>query len=562
MRKYTIGIDFGTLSGRALLVDVETGEELATDVVEYSHGVMNESLPDGTPLKPDWNLQYPEDYLDVLRISIRNVMKKAGVSAGEVIGIGIDFTACTMLPIKKEGTPLCFEEKYSSHPNAYVKLWKHHSAQLYADRMTDIAIQSGETFLKRYGGRISSEWMFPKIWQTLDEDPEVYHATDLFIEASDWIVYILTGKLVRNTSSAGAKGMWDQRTGYPSKTYFKKLDPRLENIIEEKFYGDVLPVGTKAGEITKKAAELTGLLPGTAVSIGNLDAHGATIGSKIYQPGNMLIMMGTSSCHELICKEEKDVPGICGYVYGGIMPGYFGYEAGQSSVGDEFAWFVNNATPYEYKKKADAQGISIYDYLNSLASVKKVGETGLVSLDWWNGNRSILTNGNLSGMIVGYTLLTKPEDIYRALLESTAFGTRKIVEDFKVHGVPVDNIVISGGIAQKNPFAMQIYSDVLDCDIHISGSKQNAALSAAIWGAIAAGEKRGGYDRISEAAEAMGKLSATVYHPDIKNHELYNRLYEKYTVLHDYFGKENPNLMKDLKLMTEESMKSGRKKNA
>lgn len=548
MEKYTVGIDFGTLSGRCLIVNVETGKEEATSVLEYEHKVMSETLPDGTRLGVDWHLQHPGDYLSVLRTTIREAMCKAGIEARQIIGVGIDFTGCTMLPIKKDGTPLCFQEKWKRNPNAYVKLWKHHSAQPYADKMTEVALKRNEKFIWRYGGKISSEWMFPKIWQTLDESPEVYEDTDAFLEAADWIVMQLIGKLIRNSCAAGAKACWHKQDGFPSDAYFKDLDPRLEHIIEEKFWGPVKSIGTRAGLLTKKGADLTGLLEGTPVAVGHFDAHGATVGAKVTGPGRMLIMMGTSSCHELMCTEERQVPGICGYVEDGIVPGYFGYEAGQSCVGDHFAWLIENFLPSSYEKAAEKVGMNIYEYLNKLAAKKKVGENGLLALDWWNGNRSVLVDGNLSGMMLGFTLNTKIEDMYRALIEATAFGTRKIIETFVEYEVPVEEIIVAGGIAEKNPFMMQIYADVTGRPIRIAGSKQNAALSSCIWGALAAGKQNGGYDNVEEAADRMGNLQDKVYSPNDENRAEYNKLYHEYEKVHDYFGRGQNNVMKKLKM--------------
>lgn len=547
LKKYTVGIDFGTLSGRCLLADVENGQEAAVSVLEFPHQVMSEQLPDGTPLMIDWHLQHPQDYLDVLAHTVRAVLKEAGVLPEQVIGVGVDFTSCTMLPILKDGTPLCFLEEFRSQPNAYVKLWKHHSAQPWADRMNKVAHERGETFIHRYGEKISSEWMFPKILQTLEESPQVYKRADAFLEATDWIVMKLTGKLIRNSCSAGAKACWHKRDGFPSKEYFKALNPEFEHVIEEKFWGEVRSIGTRAGELTKEAAALTGLLEGTPVAVGHLDAHGATIGAKVTGPGKMLIMMGTSSCHEIMCETEHLVPGICGYVEDGIVPGYFGYEAGQACVGDHFSWFMENCLPSSYEEKAKKAGKTVYAYLDELAAAKEVGENGLIALDWWNGNRTVLVDGTLSGMLVGCTLLTRPEDIYRALMEGTAFGTRKIVETFEEYGVPVEEIIIAGGIAQKNPFMMQMYSDVTGRPIRIAGSKQNAALSSCIWAAVAAGKENGGYDEVSEAADKMGSLLDKEYLPDMKNKKAYDALYAEYETLHDYFGRGENQVMKRMK---------------
>ncbi|HHW49241.1 MAG TPA: ribulokinase, partial [Clostridiaceae bacterium] len=320
-KKYSIGIDFGTQSGRSVLVEVDTGREVATAVKYYPHGVIDEYLPDGvTRLEPDWALQHPQDYLDVLTETIPAILKESGVSPDDVIGIGIDFTACTMLPIKEDGTPLCFIDEYKSNPHAYVKLWKHHAAQDEANKLNEIAEKRGEEFLALYGGKISSEWFIPKVWQILNEAPEIYEAADKFIEAADWTVMQLTGQERRNSCTAGYKAIWNKRKGYPSNEFFKALDPRLENVIDEKMSRDIYPLGSKAGELTEAAAKMTGLKAGTAVAVANVDAHVAVPAVGIVEPGKMLMIMGTSTCHMLLGNEEKMVPGICGVVEDGIIP--------------------------------------------------------------------------------------------------------------------------------------------------------------------------------------------------------------------------------------------------
>lgn len=547
MAKYTIGLDFGTLSGRALLVDVKTGEELASSTHEYSHGVMDKTLPNGKRLSLDWALQHPQDYLDVLSTAIPAVLKQSGVSPDDIIGVGVDFTACTVVPIKSDGTPLCLIEQYKDDPHAYVKLWKHHAAQDKANKLNEIAEQMGEEWLSRYGGKISSEWMFPKIWQVLDEAPQIYNEADYFIEASDWMVWQLTDVHTRNACTAGFKAIWHKQKGYPDKEFFKSLDPRLENVVEEKLSTDITPIGQRAGEITKKAAELTGLNVGTAVAIAHADAHVCFPAVKIDGPGKMLDIIGTSSCHLVLSEEEHKVPGICGVVEDGIVPGFFSYEAGQNCVGDTFAWFVENCVPIEYHDKAKSKGISIHEYLTQKAENLKAGENGLVALDWLNGNRSTLVDVDLTGTIVGITLQTKAEDIYRALIEGTAYGTRKIIETFRENGVPVNEFFASGGIAQKNPLVMQIYADVINMPVKVGGGSQGPALASAIFGAVAAGAERGGYDDVFVAGQAMGKLDNKVYYPNPDNVTVYNQLYREYSRLYDYFGIEYKDIMKRLK---------------
>lgn len=547
-KKFTIGVDYGTQSGRTVLVDIETGEELAIAVKIYPHGVMDEYLPDGTTkLAQDFALQHPQDYLDVLSETIPAVIKASKVKAEDVIGIGIDFTACTMLPTLKDGTPLCFLENYKTNPHSYVKLWKHHAAQDEANKLNKIAEERGEDFLKRYGGKISSEWLVPKVWQILNEAPEVYKTADKFMEATDWVIMQLCGEEKRNSCTAGYKAIWHKQSGYPSKEFFKALDPALENLIEEKLSTDIYPIGAKAGEITEKASKLTGLLPGTAVAVANVDAHVAVPAVGITDEAKLLMIMGTSTCHILLGTEEKLVPGMCGVVEDGVIPGYKGYEAGQSCVGDHFEWFVENCVPAVYVKEAADRKLNIHELLTEKASKLKVGESGLLALDWWNGNRSVLVDVDLTGMILGCTLLTKPEEMYRALIEATAYGTRMIVETFRENGVPVKELYAAGGIAEKNRLMMQIYSDVTNMEIRIAASPQAPALGSAMFGALAAGSEKGGYSTIVDAAKHMAKVKEEFYSPIPDNVEIYNKLYKEYKILHDYFGRGENNIMKRLK---------------
>lgn len=552
MEKYTIGVDYGTLSGRAVLVNARTGEEKADAVYEYPHAVMDEQLPCGVKLGTDWALQHPQDYLDVLAHTIPEVLQKAGVSADDVIGIGTDFTACTILPTKRDGTPLCFLPQYEREPHAYVKLWKHHAAQDKANRLNEIAAARGETWLQNYGGKISSEWAIPKIWQVLDEAPEIYAAADRFIEAADWIIWQLCGKETRNSCTAGYKEIWNKRAGYPSPDFFKALDPRLENVVQDKLGTVITPLGSRAGALTEEAAALTGLRPGIAVAVGNVDAHVCVPAVGIDGPAKMLAIMGTSTCHIMMGTEEKQVPGMCGVVEDGVMPGYFGYEAGQSCVGDHFAWFVENCVPAAYEEEARAQGKNIHVYLTEKAEKLRPGESGLLALDWWNGNRSVLVDVDLTGMMLGMTLATKPEEMYRALIESTAYGTREIVENYRANGVPVEEFYASGGISQKNAMAMQIYADVLNMPIKIAGSAQGPALGSAIFASVAAGEAAGGYDDIFAAARAMGRTKNLVYTPIPENAAVYDKLFAEYVTLHDYFGRGANDVMKRLKAIKKE----------
>ena len=547
MGKYTIGIDYGTLSGRAVLVEVGSGREIASAMLEYPHAVMDTQLPCGKKLGHDWALQHPQDYVDVLAHTIPQVLRESGVSPADVIGIGTDFTACTVLPVKDDGTPLCFLPEFAENPHAYIKLWKHHAAQDKANQLNEIAAARGEKWLQNYGGKVSSEWLFPKLWQVLDEAPEVYAAMDHFVEAADWVVWQLTGVQTRNSCCAGYKALYNKKTGYPSKDFFRALDPRLENVIEEKMSCPVTPLGQKAGGLTAAMAKKLGLEEGTAVSISNVDAHVCVPAVGIDAPGQMLAIMGTSTCHIVMGTEERQAPGMCGVVEDGVIPGYAGYEAGQSCVGDHFAWFVDNCCPAAYREAAKEKGLGIHQYLTELAAGQKVGEHGLLALDWWNGNRSVLVDVDLTGMMLGMNLQTKPEDMYRALIEATAYGTRMIIENFRESGVAVDAFYASGGISQKNAMLMQIYADVLNMEIKIAGAEQGPALGSAIFAAVAAGSEKGGYDDVFAAAREMGQVKDLVYRPIAENARVYDRLFAEYRVLHDYFGRGANDVMKRLK---------------
>ena len=553
-KKYTIGVDYGTQSGRAVLVDISTGKEIATAVKVYPHGVMDEYLPDNkTKLADDWALEHPQDYLDVLHETIPAILKEASINPEDVIGMGIDFTACTILPVDKRGIPLCFHEEYKSNPHSYVKLWKHHAAQDEANKLNKIAEERGEDFLERYGGKISSEWLIPKVWQILDEAPNIYEKTYKFMEATDWVIMQLTGNEARNSCTAGYKAIWHKQNGYPSKDFFKTLDPRLENLVEEKLSTNIYPIGSKAGEITEEAAKLTGLKVGTAVAVANVDAHVSIPAVGITDEGKMLMIMGTSTCHILLGTKEKIVPGMCGVVEDGVIPGYFGYEAGQSCVGDHFEWFVKNCVPANYTKEAEERGMNIHTLLTEKAEKLSIGESGLIALDWWNGNRSVLVDVDLTGMILGCTLLTKPEEIYRALIEATAYGTKMIVETFKENGVPIYELYAAGGIAEKNKLMMQIYADVTNMEIRISASPQTPALGSAMFGALAAGKENGGYDSIVEAAKYMSKVKENYFKPIPENVAVYDKLYSEYKILHDYFGRGANDVMKRLKKIKAQS---------
>jgi L-ribulokinase len=547
--KFVIGVDYGSLSGRAVVVRVSDGQELGTAVLDYPNAVMDTVLNStGQKLAPDWALQNPNDYIAVLKRAVPEAIKKAKIDPQNVVGIATDFTACTMIPVKIDGTPLSDIDEFSGNPHAYVKLWKHHAAQPHADRINDMARERSEYWLIRYGGQISSEWELAKGLQILEEAPEVYLAMDKFVEAADWIVWRLCGKYVRNACTAGYKGNL-QDGEYPSKEFFASLNPGFADFAEDKLAHEIGQLGDAAGTLTAEAAAWTGLPIGIAVAVGNVDAHVTAPAAKATGPGQMVAIMGTSTCNVMSSNHQSEVPGMCGVVDGGIISGLFGYEAGQSGVGDIFAWYVNNQVPARYFVEAAQKDLGIHEYLTDLAQAQEVGEHGLVALDWHSGNRSVLVDHELSGILIGATLATKAEDGYRALLEATAFGTRKIVETFREAGVDVEEYIVAGGLI-KNHFLMQLYSDVTRLPLSVLESEQGPALGSAIHAAVAAGS----YANVRDAAEAMGRVSKSLYKPNEVQAAKYDRLYAEYEILHDYFGRGANDAMKRLKAMRREAL--------
>lgn len=542
--KYVIGVDFGTLSGRALVVRVSDGEELGTAVHEYRHAVITDTLPvSGRPLPPEWALQVPEDYRDVLRHAVPQAVAAAGIDPADVIGIATDFTACTLLPTLADGTPLNELEAFADRPHAYVKLWRHHAAQAQADRINALAAERGEAWLARYGGLISSEWEFAKGLQVLEEDPEVYAAAHYFVEAADWIVWQLCGSYVRSAALAGYKGIY-QDGRYPARDFLTALHPDFGDFANDKLKARMGQLGECAGRLTAEAAAWTGLPEGIAVAVGNVDAHVTAPAAQAVAPGQMVAIMGTSTCHVMSGEVLREVPGMCGVVDGGIIDGLWGYEAGQSGVGDIFGWFTRTSVPAEYAEAAARAGISVHEHLSRLAAAQAVGEHGLVALDWHSGNRSVLVDHDLSGLVIGQSLATRPEDTYRALLEATAFGTRLIIETFNDSGVPVNELIIAGGL-MKNRLLMQIYADVTRMPLSIIGSAQGPALGSAIHAAVAAGA----YQDVPLAAKHMGRVRRAAYVPDEKAAAVYDRLFAEYRLLHDYFGRGGNDVMHRLKAL-------------
>ena len=553
--QYVVGVDYGTLSGRAVVVRVSDGAELGTGVHAYPHAVLESALPSGRRLPPEWALQVPEDYREVLRVAVPAAIEAAGIDPADVVGIATDFTACTMVPTLADGTPLNEVAGLEDRPHAFVKLWKHHAAQPQADRINRLAEQRGEAWLPRYGGLISSEWEFAKGLQLFEEDPELYERTERWVEAADWIVWQLCGTYVRNACTAGYKGQYQTFEGqdgdYPSVAFLEALSPGFGGFVADKLEHPIGELGALAGGLTAEAAAWTGLPEGIAVAVGNVDAHVTAPAAQAVSPGQMVAIMGTSTCHVMSADVLREVPGMCGVVDGGIIAGSWGYEAGQSGVGDIFGWFVDTAVPASYAEAAAAAGVSVHEHLTALASEQAVGQHGLVALDWHSGNRSVLVDHELSGLVIGQTLATRPEDTYRALLEATAYGTRVIVETFRDAGVPVEEFIVAGGLA-KNALLMQIYADVTRLPLSVIDSEQGPALGSAIHAAVAAGA----YPDVPTAAKSMGKVRRAVFVPDEERAQVYDRLFALYRELHDHFGRGDRagDAMRRLKALRRQTM--------
>ncbi len=546
-KNFTIGINFGAESVRAILVDVSNGNLAATSTYSYYHGIITDKLPDtDIELDEGWALQHPQDYINALKRTVPKLLKESQVDPSQIIALGTSFVGSTLIPVKDDGTPLALIEDYAHEPHAWPKHIYHQSAKERAGRLTQLATDRFETFLDRYGGKLNHQWFFPKVWELYDDSSSIYNAADKLIEASDWIVWQLTGIETRNICAAGYKALWSKSEGFPLETFFSAMDPDLANIVDEKMSREISPLGQQAGELTEEAAQWMKLEPGIPVSIGVLSSHAAVSAATVVEPGNMAIIMDSDFRHMILSKKEYRVPGMCGMVEDGIVPGLFAYEARQAGSGDHFSWFMNNAVPEQYSKEARQKKISIFQLLEEKAAALKPAESGLVALDWWHGNRSILVDDDLSGLILGYSLKTKPEEVYRALLEATTFGTRKIFETFIASGVPINEIIVTGGKPTTNKLLLNIMANVTRTEIKVAKSPYTSALGAAMYAAVAAGEARGGYGNIQEASKKMAQLSSKSFVPNNNDKKTYNRLYSEYTLLHDYFGYGHNNAMKRL----------------
>ena len=546
--RYSIGVDFGTLSGRAVLVSCSDGKIIAEAEKKYPHAVITGSLPTGGQLPDGWRLEDPSDYIEVLESVVSSVVSQSSVEKSDIIAIGVDFTSCTMLPIDSNAVPLCEREEFRPHRNAWVKLWNHHGAQKQADRISELLAKEGLEDDVRFGGRISPELMIPKVTETIEEDPEVYETADEFIEAGDWITRVLTGSRSRSCSMAGYKMWWNRELGYPSEDFFADLSPALKEVIRRKMPGEIVDMGHAIGLLSPEWAKRLSLQEGTVVAPAIIDSHAGFPGSGASSPSQMMLVLGTSSVLLGMSSHPFSGSGVLGGVKNAIVPGYYGYESGLAAVGDLLGWFTDRCVPPALHRQAEQEGISIHALLSRLAAEKQPGESGLLALDWWNGNKTPYVDGSLSGCVVVMSMQTRPEDLYRALVEATAFGTKEILLLYEENGCSADEIIVSGGIAKKNPFVLQVYADILNRKLRVSESSQAAALGSAIYGSLAAGKLRGGYDDYREAVEHMTALTGQVVVPNPNHVPVYEEMFSDYRKLSRFMGQGEGEIMHHLYL--------------
>jgi L-ribulokinase len=555
MPRYVIGLDFGTNSCRSLLVEVKSGLELANSVFPYPSGT-DGVLLDSTD--PNLARQNPGDYVQGIEATVRAAIQKGkeadpGFSADDVIGIGVDTTGSSPMPVDAQGQALCFHERFRQNPAAMVWLWKDHTSYREAAQITQLADDIRPKYLSRIGGAYSSEWWWSKILHCKNAAEDVFNAAESWVEICDWIPAVLTGdrspsRLKRSVCAAGHKAMFNRMwMGLPDREFLDRLSAGLGSL-RERLYDEAYTTDCRAGDLSTEWASRLGLSPKVAIAVGAFDAHTGAVGAGI-SPGTLVKIIGTSTCDIMIHPNDeplRDIPGVCGIVDGSVVPGFYGIEAGQSGVGDIFLWFVNTLASERYGKTADEQFAS----LQKAAAALLPGESGLLALDWNNGNRTILVDVRLSGLLVGQTLNTQPHEIFRALLEATGFGALAIIDRIEEYGVPIKEVVNCGGLAVKNPLLMQIYADITGRSMKVSRSEQTPALGAAIFAAVAAGAGAGGYRSVADAQKMMVR-PGNEYTPVRANHKTYKQLYALYRQLHDAYGTRQwsgpmHNLMKDL----------------
>ncbi|MFH2069528.1 MAG: ribulokinase [Candidatus Omnitrophota bacterium] len=557
-KQYSLGLDFGTNSVRALLVELSGGKETATFIWNYRRGKNGVIVSANDPL---FARQHPADYVEGTGDVVKGVIKEAkkndpDFTPDKIIGIGVDTTGSTPIPVDKSGRPLAFNKQFSGNPNSYAWLWKDHTSAEEAEEITSKAKKNHPEYLRRCGGRYSSEWFFAKILHLSRVDKKVFRAAESFVELEDFIPALLADnlapkKLKRGICAAGHKALYCSRwNGLPSEAFLVSLSPNFKGL-RNRLYEEAYPAGDRAGRVSRRWAQELGLKEGIAVSVGAFDAHLGAVGAGIEKNG-LVKVIGTSTCDLMVFPADNErrlekIEGMCGLAESSIIPGSIGLEAGQSAVGDIFAWFAENCVPANYSAAAEKSGKDIQAYLSEKAARLAPGESGLLALDWNNGNRSVLVDQKLSGLLLGQTLATRPEEIYRALIEATGFGARTIIDRIEKSGENIKKVITCGGIPKKNPLLMQTYSNILNRPLKIAASEQTCALGAALVGAVAAGREAGGFSSVEEGQKVLCRFEAKEYRPDKKSVAAYQKLYRLYGQLHDAFGRPDSALFSVMK---------------
>lgn len=528
-QKYVIGIDFGTLSARAVVLDAENGTIVGDKETPYAHGVISGCLPDKTPLPPSSALADAKDYEDALCTVMAGALQNARVTPDTVRGICVDATSCTLVPVDAAGRVLSLNPAFSARPEAWIKLWKHHTARQQAEAFRRLAEQRGENFLSRCGYYPSCEWTFPKMMEMYENDREVFEQTDLFLDLCDYLTLRLSGVLTRSIGSAEFKSCWSSQEGYPSEEFLNELLPGFGRAALHKLRGPVLALGACAGGLTADMAARTGLLAGTPVAVGTVDGHTSLAAMGLCKAGDASLVIGTSNVLAILTDQNPAIPGICGIGRGGLGGELYGIDSGQSCTGEMLQWMAAQTTPSAYEEEAKKQGISIHTLLSRKAAAGKPWENTLTVLDWFNGNRNILCDMDLKGAVLGLNTETKPEDIYLAMLQSIASGTRRILERCEEYGVKVQRIVACGGIPVKSPFFMHQYASILGRPICVCPVSEGPSAGAAIYAAVAANI----YPSVIEAQKHMAFKNASICAPDKEHAQAYQAIYQRYCMFHD-----------------------------
>ncbi|MCI8401069.1 MAG: ribulokinase [Lachnospiraceae bacterium] len=537
---YTLGIDCGTQSARAVIVRVKDGSMVSDFDMAYPHGILSETLPCGLSLPRGFVLAMAEDYLEVIPVIVQGALKKAGISGEDLVGIGVDATSCTVIPCTEDGTPMAMLPEHGQNPHAYVKLWKHHDVKRQAREIEALAQRRGERFLAYYGGVVSCEWMLPKVLQIYEDDREIFDRTAHYVDLCDWLTWRFTGKLTRSVNSAGFKGLWSAEEGDISREFLNELhDGFGEAYYAKVLKGPVLLSGARCGRLCQEAARWLGLPFGIVVSSGMMDGHASVVSMGMKRAGEMALIVGTSNAIPILADHLKDIEGFCGVVRDGIIPGFYGYTAGQIATGDMLDWYINNMVTARYTQEAGRLGVSLHKYLSEKAKESFPERNPLTILDWWNGNRSILCNQQLTGTIWGLTLSTKPEEIYCAMLQGIACGTRIIMDQGRACGIDIKKVFACGGIPRKDPFFMQQYANILNMPVYAANETNSSAHGSAICAAAAAGRAEGGYASLAQAMEHMHIRDLTEYRPQQEYAAAYEKIYERYCRLHWLLGSRN-----------------------